>query len=185
MENVDVPKELKLVAIVSLVMLAVGFRQAEWAKVESAKENFTISMPSEPKRERKRASEGDAFFVLGSDQHIYSVESGGIDYRIETSHFHVAPKRPQDIKMILDFARHDFLRETGYKVRILRDREISLAGFPGWELRAENGKRVRTLRAYMIKDRLYQLTTTEPKAAEQSPDAVKFFESFKLLAQPK
>ena len=179
------PKKLKLVAIVSLVMLAAGFRQAEWSKVESAKENFTISMPSEPKRERKRTSERDDFFVLGSDRRIYSVESSGINYMIETSKFYVVPKRQQDIRMILSFACDNFLRETGYKVRILRDREISLEGFPGWEMIAESGKRVRTLRAYMIKDRLYQMTTTEPKAAEQSPDTVKFFESFKLLAQPK
>jgi hypothetical protein len=172
--------KLNSVAIFSLIMLAVGFQQAEWPKVESTKENFTISIPGEPKQ--KRTSMRGTF---GSGHHIYSVESGGISYMVDTSHLELTPKRPQDIRTMLSLACDNFMRETGYKVRILRDRELSLGSFMGRELRLENNKRVRTLRAYIVKDRLYQLTTTEPQAEKQSSDTVKFFESFKLLAPPE
>ena len=111
--------------------------------------------------------------------------SGTTSYALETSHLEITPKRPEDVKTILGFACDNFLWNTGYKVVILRDRELSLGSFKGRELRAESGDKIRTLRAYIVKDRLYQLTTTEPKAENQSPDTVKFFESFNLLAPPK
>jgi hypothetical protein len=171
-------KKLKSAAVLSLVILAVGFKQAEWPKFKSTEENFTISMPSEPKQER---TSGRGPF--GNGHHIYSLESGGISYTISNSVFENPPTQPKDIKRILDFARDMVLTVTSGK--LLSDKDISLESFSGREVRIEKEKKIWTLRAYVVKGRMYQLMTTEPKAKEQSPDTAKFFESFKLLAPPE
>lgn len=171
-------RKLKLAAIVSLVFLAGGFAQAEWPKFKSTEENFTVSMPSEPKQERN--SGRDPF---GNGHHIYRLESNGLSYTVSNSVFENPPANPKDIKRTLDFARDLVLTVTGGK--LLGDKEISLDSFPGREVRIEKDKRIWTLRAYVVKGRMYQLMTTEPKAKEQSPDTAKFFDSFKLLAPPE
>jgi hypothetical protein len=172
------PKMIKLAAVISLVLLAGGFTQAEWLKLKSTEENFTISMPSEPKQER---TSGRGPF--GNGHHIYSIDSNGISYTVSNSVFENPPTQPKDIKRILDFARDMVLTVTSGK--LLSDKDISLEGFPGREVRIEKDKKIWILHAYIVKGRMYQLMTTEPKAKEQSPDTVKFFDSFKLLAPPE
>lgn len=171
-------KTSKSAAIFSLVLLAVGFKQADWPKFKSTEENFTISMPSEPKQER---SSGRGPF--GNGHHIYSLESGGVSYTVSNSVFENPPAQPKDIKRVLDLARDLVLTVTSGKLPT--DRDISLEGFPGREVRIEKGKKIWTLHAYVIKGRMYQLMTTEPKVKEQSPDSAKFFDSFKLLETPE
>jgi hypothetical protein len=172
------PKILTLGAVFSLVLLAGGFKQTEWPKFKSTEENFTISMPSEPKQER---TSGRGPF--GNGHHIYSLESNGISYTVSNSVFETPPTQPKDIKRVLDFSRDMVLTVTSGK--LLSDKDISLEGFPGREVRIEKDKKIWTLHAYIVKGRMYQLMTTEPKAKEQSPDARKFFDSFKFLAPPE
>jgi hypothetical protein len=171
-------KMIKLAAIISLVLLAGGFRQADWPKFKSTEENFTIAMPSEPRQERNSARG-----PFGNGHHIYSVESNGVSYTVSNSVFDNPPTQPKDIKRILDSARDLVLMVTGGK--LLSDKGISLEDFPGREVRIEKDKKIWTLHAYVVKGRMYQLMTTEPKAKEQNPDTAKFFDSFKLLAPPE
>jgi hypothetical protein len=65
------------------------------------------------------------------------------------------------------------------------DTDISIDGYPGRLVRIEKDKKIWTLRAYLVKQRMYQLMTTEPKAKEANLSAAKFFESFKLLRSPE
>lgn len=171
-------KKLRMAAVISLVLLAGGFKQAEWPKFKSTEENFTISMPGEPKQERNSARG-----PFGNGHHIYSIESSGISYTVSNSVFDNPPTQPKDIKRILDTARDLVLMVTGGK--LLSDKDSPLEGFPGREVRIEKDKKLWTLHAYIVKGRMYQLMTTEPKAKEQSPDVAKFFDSFKLLAPPE
>jgi hypothetical protein len=171
-------RKIKLAAIFSLVLLAGGFRQVEWPWFKSTEENFTISMPGEPKQERTSVRG-----PFGNSHHIYSIESNGISYTLSYSAFEYPATQPQEIKRILDFARDMVLMVTGGKV--LSDKDISLESFPGREVRIEKNKQIWTLHAYVVKGRMYQLLTTEPKAKEQSPNTTKFFASFKLLAPPE
>ena len=172
------PKMIKLAAVMSLALLAGGFTQAEWPKFKSTEENFTISMPGEPRQER---NSGRGPF--GNGHHIYSIESNGVSYTVSNSVFENPPTQPKDIKRVLDFARDVVLTVTSGK--LLSDKDISVEGYPGREVRIEKDKKVWTLHAYVVKGRMYQLMTTEPKAKEQSPDTAKFFDSFKLLAPPE
>lgn len=170
-------KKLKLISLLSLVLLAGGFRQADWLKFKSTEENFTISLPREPKQEWTRVRG-----PLGNGHHIYKIENNDITYTVSNSVFEKAVTEPKDIKRTLDFARDLLLTlSTG---KLLSHEDLSLDGFSGRQVRVEKGKRVWTLRAYVVKERMYQLMTTELKGKEQTPEVAKFFESFKLLTPP-
>jgi len=93
-------KKLKLIALFSLVLRAGGFRQAEWLKFKSTEENFTVSLPSEPRQEWTRVRG-----PFGNGHHIYKIENNGITYTVSNSVFEKAVTEPKDIKRTLDFAR--------------------------------------------------------------------------------
>ena len=170
--------KLKLTTLLSLVLLTGGFTQADWPIVKSTEENFLIYMPDIPKQHRTRASG-----PLGKGHHIYKVEHQGITYTVSNSVFEKAPTQPEDIKQTLDFARDLLLTLSGG--RLLADEDISLDGFTGRQIRVEKGKKVWTLRAYVVKERLYQLMTTESKGKEESAEAKKFFRSFSFIFVPQ
>lgn len=115
------------------MLLEVGFKQAEWPRFKSTEENFTISLPGEPKQERNSARG-----PFGNGHHIYSIESNGVSYTISNSVFDNPPTQPKDIKRILDFARDMVLMVTSGK--LLSDKDISIDGFPGREVRIEKEK---------------------------------------------
>jgi hypothetical protein len=169
--------KLKLTALFCLVLLAGGFRQADWPTVKSTEENFLVSMPDIPKQRRTRISG-----PLGKGHHIYKLEHNGITYTVSNSVFEKAPTQPEEIKQTLDFARD--LLVTLSSGKLLVDKDISLDGFPGRQIRVEKGKKVWTLRAYVVKTRMYQLMTTEQKGKEQSAEAEKFFQSFAFVSRP-
>lgn len=170
-------KQITSVLIVLLLLLSSGFAQ-EWPTFKSAEENFTISLPSEPKQEQTTGRS-----PFGNGHHIYSLDSNGVSFTISNSVIDNPLTEPKDIKRTLDLARDLVAMVTNGKQ--LTNMDISLDGFPGRLVRIEKDKKIWTLRAYLVKQRMYQLMTTEPKAKEANPSVAKFFESFKLLHSPE
>ena len=161
-----------------LTFLTVAFAQEEWRRFKSTEENFIISLPSEPKQERTTGRT-----PLGNGHHIYTLDSNGISFTVSYSILDGAPTQPKDIKRTLDMARDLVAMVTNGK--LLTDTDISIDNFPGRLVRIEKDKRIWTVRAYLVKERMYQLMTMEPKAKEQNPSVAKFFESFHLLRSPE
>lgn len=170
-------KNITSALILLLLLLSSAFAQ-EWRSFKSTEENFTISLPSEPKQEQTTGRS-----PLGNGHHIYSLETNGISFTISNSVIEDPPTQPKDIKRTLDLARDLVAMVTNGK--LLTDADISIDGFPGRFVRIEKDKKIWTLRAYLVKQRMYQLMTTEPKAKEVNPSVTKFFESFKLLRAPE
>ncbi len=164
--------------IVLMFLLTSAFAQGEWPTFKSTEENFTISLPSEPKQERTAGKS-----PLGNGHHIYSLEANDVSFTISNSVIEDPPTQPKDIKRTLDLARDLVAMVTNGK--LLSDTDISIDGFPGRFVRIEKDKKIWTLRAYLVKQRMYQLMTTEPKAKEANSSVARFFESFKLLHSPE
>ena len=171
-------KKMTPTAILLSFLLTSAFAQGEWPTFKSTEENFTISLPSEPKQERTAGRS-----PLGNGHHIYSLETNGVSFTISNSVIEDPPMQPKDIKRTLDLARDLVAMVTNGK--LLTDTDISIDGFPGRLVRIEKEKKIWTLRAYLVKQRMYELMTTEPKAKEVNPSVAKFFESFKLLHSPE
>ncbi len=165
-------------SFVSLLLLTATFAQDEWPRFKSTEENFTISLPREPKQERTTGRT-----PFGNGHHIYTLEDNGVSFTVSYSVLENAPTQPKDIKRTLDLARDLVAMVTIGK--LLTDADISIDDFPGRLVRIEKDKRIWTVRAYLVKERMYQLMTTEPKAKEQNPVVAKFFESFQLLRAPE
>ena len=171
-------KKLTLTGFVISLFLTSALAQGEWRTFKSTEENFTISLPSEPKQERTAGRSS-----LGNGHHIYTTEDNDVSFTVSYSMLDNAPTQPKDIKRTLDVARDLVTMVTNGK--LLTDTEISIDNFPGRLVRIEKDKRIWTLHAYLVKDRMYQLMTTERKAKEQNASAAKFFESFHLLHPPE
>ena len=169
--------KITLTFLASLFLLTGAFAQGEWPRFKSTEENFTISMPAEPKQERTAGRT-----PLGNGHHIYSLDDNGVSYTVSYSVLDNAPT-PKDLKRTLDMARDMVAMVTNGK--LLTDTDISIDNFPGRLVRIEKDKRIWTVHAYIVKDRMYQLMTTEPKAKEPNASAAKFFESFHLLHPPE
>ena len=166
-----------VLSIIVLLIVTTAFAQGDWPRFKSTEENFTVSMPREPKQERNPGRT-----PFGNGHHIYSIEDDGVSFTVSYSVLETAPA-PKDVKRILDLARDMVAIVTNGK--LLTDSDISIESFPGRLVRIEKDKRIWTVRAYIVKNRMYQLMTTEPKAKEQNPAALKFFESFHLLQPPE
>ena len=167
-----------LTFIILLLLLGNTFAQGEWPTFKSIEENFTISLPREPKQERTTGRT-----PLGNGHHIYTTEDANVSFTVSYSMLDNAPTQTKDIKRTLDMARDLVAMVTNGK--LLTDTEISIDSFPGRLVRIEKDKRIWTVHAYLVKNRMYQLMTTEPKAKEQNASAAKFFESFHLLHPPE
>ncbi|HEY5884073.1 MAG TPA: hypothetical protein VIT88_05265 [Pyrinomonadaceae bacterium] len=170
--------KLASAALLLSLLLTSAFAQGEWPTFKSTEENFSISFPSEPKQERTAGRS-----PLGNGHHIYSLQTNGGSFLISNSVIEDPPMKPQDIKRTLDFARDLVAMVTNGK--LLTDEDISIDGFPGRLVRIQKDKKIWTLRAYLVKQRMYQLMTTEPKAKEANLSVAKFFNSFKLLRSPE
>ena len=162
----------------SLLWVTAAVGQDEWPKFKSTEENFTISMPREPQQERTAGRT-----PLGNGHHIYTLDDNGVSFTVSYSVFDNALTQSKDIKRTLDMARDMVAMVTNGK--LLTDTDISIDSFPGRLVRIEKDKRIWTVHAYIVKDRMYQLMTTEPKAKEPNASAAKFFESFHLLHSPE
>ena len=171
-------KRLTLTGFVVSFLLTTALAQGEWRTFKSTEENFTISLPGEPKQERTAGRS-----PLGNGHHIYSFETNGVSFTISNSVIENPPSQSKDIKHTLDLARDLVAIVTNGK--LLTDTDISIDGFPGRLVRIEKDKKMWTLRAYLVKEHMYQLMTTEPKAKEAIPAVTKFFESFHLLRFPE
>jgi hypothetical protein len=171
-------QRLILITILILVFLTNVFAQTNWLTFKSTDENFVISLPSEPKQERTNMRG-----PFGNGHHIYSVENNSISYTVSYSAFDAPPTNPKDIKRILDTARNLVLTVTNGK--LLSDKEIAVDKFPGREVKIQKDKKIWTLRAYIVRERMYQLMTTEPKTKDGSAETAKFFDSFKLIDAPE
>ena len=165
------------VAALILTVITGGFAQTSWSTLKSTDENFMISLPSEPKQETTNGKN-----PFGNGNHIYSLQNNDISYTISYSAFD-SPPDPKDTKRILDIARDLVLMVTNGK--LLSDKDIALDNRPGREVKIQKDKKLWTLRAYLVRERMYQLVTTEPKTKDGSPETAKFFDSFKLLAVPE
>ncbi|HEU4387479.1 MAG TPA: hypothetical protein VFV34_06760 [Blastocatellia bacterium] len=171
------PNKTAAAFFLTLFLVTVAVAQGEWPRFKSTEENFTISMPREPQQERTTGRT-----PLGNGHHIYTLDDNGVSFTVSYSVLDGAPTQSKDIKRTLDMARDLVAMVTNGK--LLTDTDISIDNFPGRLVRIEKDKRIWTVHAYLVKDRMYQLMTTEPKAKEPNASVAKFFESFQLLQPP-
>ncbi|HEY9612509.1 hypothetical protein [Allocoleopsis sp.] len=154
-------------------------QQQKWEKVSSSEGGFTVLMPVAPTQNRQTTDGNNV--SLDANLFTASLEEGKVKYSVSYTNFPDAVAQlPSDF--ILDSLSSRFTNDRNLK--LINQQDIRLEQYSGKEFKFEApGDKIVKYRAYLVKQRLYQLTTEIPKNRESalSGDIEKFMTSFQLV----
>jgi serine/threonine protein kinase len=152
-----------------------------WQRFTPPGGRFAVLLPGEPK-ETTTVSETERGPIKN---HTFALEVGTSTYAVSWFDFPgIVPQGPQ-IKASLEGGQKGLLEKLG-SVKVVKDRAISLDGFPGKEVVVENTDKRYTLtaRLYLVRQRTYTLLASGPLGQADTPDVRHFFASFRLVREP-
>lgn len=151
---------------------------AAWQEFSSAEGNFAVLMPGTPSYEKN----GQSTTLGPIDMHMFSLNiKRDAAYMIMYSDYPeiVTRAKPDDL---LDGGRNGALSNT--KGKLVSEQNMSLDGFPGREIVIEvPGKGIMKLRAFLVRQRLFQVLAVGTKEKIEHEDTVKYLTSFRLLTR--
>lgn len=153
--------------------------QQSWQPFSSPQGGFSVLMPVTPTQKRQ-TTDGS---IMRLDAHLFTaaLEEGQVTYSVSYTDFpdEMAEFPPN---LLLDSLSSRFT--TDRKIKLLNQQDTNLGQYPGKEFNFEApGETIVKYRAYVVKQRLYQVITEIPKARESalSTDVERFMSSFRLL----
>jgi len=150
---------------------------AAWQEFSSTEGSFAVLLPGTPSYEKQNSSTA----VGPIDMHLFSLDlAKDAAFMIMYSDYpDVIAQAPAD--KVLDGGRDGALANT--KGRLVAEESMSLDGFPGREFTIDiPGKGMMKLRAYLVRQRLYQIMAVGTKERIDHEDTAKYLTSFRLLA---
>lgn len=149
-----------------------------WREFEIPAGRFKILMPGTPKTTR-RTIPTDIGKVAST--RYTAIDAANVTYDVLLNDYPksgVSRARPQKL---LDSVRDGLMFQT--KGRMVSDKQITLAGFPGrdLEITGSDGTHYRT-RLVWVETRLYQIMVVT--AGKPRPEADVFFDSFRITGKP-
>jgi serine/threonine-protein kinase len=151
---------------------------AAWQEFSSAEGNFAVLMPGTPSYEKKSQST-----ALGPiDMHMFTLNlKRDAVYMVMYSDYPEIVTRAKPVDL-LDGGRNGALSNT--KGKLVGEQNMSLDGFPGREIVIEvPGKGLMKLRAFMVRQRLFQVMAVGTKEKIDHEDTAKYLTSFRLLTR--
>jgi hypothetical protein len=157
----------------------VQLSQSQWQPFSDRQGGFTVLMPGTPAS--KKQTHNSPLGAIDIYSFTTSLDEGNVTYLVTYSDF---PSAVVDLppELLLDSIRSGFAADR--KIKLLNQQDISLGSYPGKEFKLEVSEKVAiTHRAYLVKQRLYQVVAQTPveKGSTLSADIEKFLSSFKLL----
>jgi hypothetical protein len=151
--------------------VAQTIAQKSWKPVTSESGKFTVMMPGKPVEEKESEDIQDGKI----NSHSYTVEvSDEVAYLVQYTDFGISLTQV-DPKEFFDGAAEGLTSDGG---RILENKNITMAGVPGREVKYVDGQGISaTVRMLLLGDRFYQLHAI----TKQETDAKKFFDSFQII----
>jgi hypothetical protein len=157
-------------------------KQVDWQRVAALEGRFSVLIPGTPV-ERKQTADSP----IGSIQiNTFTLTKGRDEFTVAFTDYPAAILKSKP-ETILEGVRIGV--EADLQAKLLDERPTSLEGYPGRQYRLEvpesrfPGGGIYKVRAYLVKQRLYQVVAVTPKATVSSMDAEKFFQSFRLSAK--
>jgi hypothetical protein len=135
-------------------------------------------MPGTPSYEKTNTSTA----VGAIDMHMFSLNiKQDAAYMIMYSDYPEIVTRANP-ESLLDGGRNGALANT--KGKLIGEQSMSLDGFPGREIVIEvPGKGIMKLRAFLVRQRLFQVLAVGTKEKIEHEDTAKYLTSFRLLAR--
>jgi hypothetical protein len=154
----------------------------DWKRVAPPGGGFSVLMPGTPVERKQTADTPIGPITING----FTLTRGGDEFTVTLTDYPAAilKSRPETI---LEGVRIGV--EADLQAKLLDERLTSLDGYPGRQYRLEvpesrfPGGGIYKVRAYLVKQRLYQVVALTPNAPVSSMDAEKFFQSFRLSAK--
>lgn len=162
-----------------LAVLLVSCQMADFKEFTSQEGGFSVLMPGTPEEQTEQVDTLNELI----DMHNFAASKGDVGYIVTYGDFPFSVTRVNTPEKLLKDLQNSVMG-FGKGVQ-LEEKDITLGGYPGKELKVESadGKYIIYHRMYMVGERLYQVLASAPKGQESSKDIPEFLDSFKLLAQ--
>jgi len=151
---------------------------AAWQEFSSAEGNFAVLMPGTPTHEKTSTNTA----VGPIDMHMFT-----LNIKRDAAYMVMYNDYPEIVtkaspEALLDGGRNGALANT--KGKLIGEQSISLDGFPGREIVIDvPGKGLMKVRAFLVRQRLFQVLAVGTKEKIDHEDTAKYLTSFRLLTR--
>ena len=161
----------------ALLMLALQFvpasAQNQWREFRADADGFVVSLPQDPTVTSRRIKDSKA------TQSMFLIEKGEQTYLVSVVHMEKGkgPKNP-------DHAYFQNLMKNyteGSKTTLRTSKAATIAGKAGIDGISDAGNSAHQVQVMAAGDRVYMVIYVGPKGQENSADATRFRNSFKLI----
>jgi hypothetical protein len=161
----------------ALVLLALQLlpasAQDQWRDFRANADGFVVSLPQDPTVTSRRIKDTKA------TQSMFLIEKGEVTYLVSVVHMEkgTGPKKPDD-KYFQNLMKN-YAGGSGTTLRT--SKPATIAGKPGIDGISDSGNSAHQVQILAAGDRVYMVIFVGPKGQENSADATRFRNSFKLL----
>ena len=155
------------------LQLVSAAAQDPWREFRAEADGFTVSLPQEPTVTSRRIGESKA------TQSMFLIEKPGYTYLVSVVHMEkgTGPKNP-DQKYFQNLMKN-YTEGSGTTLRT--SKAATIAGKPGIDGISDAGNSAHQVQVMATGDRVYMVIYVGPKGQENSADATRFRNSFRLL----
>jgi len=161
----------------AFLLLALQFAPAaaqdQWREFRADADGFVVSFPQDPTVTSQRIKDSKA------TQSMFLIEKGELVYLVSVVHLEkgTGPKKP-DQKYFQNLMKN---YTEGSKTTLRTSKPATIAGKPGIDGISDAGNSAHRVQIMASGDRIYMVIYVGPKGQENSADATRFRNSFKLL----
>src|SRR6266576_2955536 len=155
------------------LQLVSAAAQDPWREFRAEADGFTVSLPQEPTVTSRRIGESKA------TQSMFLIEKPGYTYLVSVVHMEkgTGPKNP-DLKYFQNLMKN-YTEGSGTTLRT--SKPATIAGKPGIDGTSDAGNSAHQVQIMAAGDRVYMVIYVGPKGQENSANATRFRNSFKLI----
>jgi hypothetical protein len=165
----------RIFAALVLLVFQLGFASAQdqWREFRFAADGFVVSLPQEPTVTSRRIKDTKA------TQSMFLIEKGELAYLVSVIHMEkgTGPKNP-DQKYFQNLIKN---YAEGSTTTVRTSKLATIAGKPGIDGISDTANSAHQVQILVAGDRVYMVIYVGPKGQENSADAVRFRNSFKLI----
>jgi hypothetical protein len=166
-------RRLALAFALLALQLLPATAQNSWREFRAEADGFTVSLPQEPTVTSRRIGESKA------TQSMFLIEKPGYTYLVSVVHMEkgTGPKNP-DQKYFQNLMKN---YTEGSATTLRTSKPATIAGKPGIDGISDAGNSAHQVQVMATGDRVYMVIYVGPKGQENSADATRFRNSFRLL----
>jgi hypothetical protein len=164
---------------------SINIAQTQWQKFSPPKSGFTVLMPNKPSEQVN--SVDTVFGRITIHTFKVPLEQDRINYTVSYVELPEEMVQVAPPEALLETLSNAFSQAFGRDVKLLNQQSLRLGEYPGKEFKFEGpNQNVVRHRAYLVKQRMYQITVETSQAEEEtlSAEIENFFNSFQLLSTP-